>query len=504
MEHAFQLPLSITVKSEGAWHNNTNEVSIDGSKIILQTGCASWIKIEWAAHFESDALFLNDAWERTYGNVGWKRMEDFTYSPWYFSVIEGKEVHCYGVKTGPSAMCAWLVEKNRITLLLDVRCGCLDTLFDGRRVVLAELVSHHGTKSAFDVIHEFCHMMCEHPILPSQPFYGGDDWYDSYGDNSFEKIISHAKKLAECSQGLKNRPYQTVDAGWQKCHNWYPGDEYIGGPFTECNFKFGDMRKMADGIRELDIRPGIWLRPLETVEYVPDECILRRSKNIKYLDPTHPFTIEKADADLRRLIDWGYELIKHDFAAVDIFGHYGPEMTQSIVEGDWTFYDRSRTSAEIMLEYYRQAAQSAKGALINVCNTFSHLSAGIFPVFRIGDDISGFDHKRTVEMGVNTLAFRGVQHNAFYAVDPDVVAFTRKVPVEYSMQWMELLKASGTSMLVSIEHACYTHQVRDAITEAFHNAATQRAVAKAIDWQETCHPEQWETFEGIKTIHWKY
>ncbi|PYT32182.1 MAG: hypothetical protein DMG58_10690 [Acidobacteria bacterium] len=41
---------------------------------------------------------------------------------------------------------------------------------------------------------------------------------------------------------------------------------------------------------------------------------------------------------------------------------------------------------------------------------------------------SGRDWNRTRRMGVNTLAFRGVQHGAFFATDADCVGIMAAVP----------------------------------------------------------------------------
>ena len=107
-------------------------------------------------------------------------------------------------------------------------------------------------------------------------------------------------------------------------------------------------------------------------------------------------------------------------------------------------------------------------------------------------------------MGVNTLAFRGMQHGAFYAADPDLVAFTNKLEWDQMEQWLTLLRLSGMPMLVSIEDGCYNTRIRDVVTEAFQNASEQREVARPIDWFDTLTPMKWKTFEGEKTIEWKY
>lgn len=498
----FDSPVSVCIQKDGKWSNVKDEVSIAGGVVKLKTDKASWIRITWDAKFSKDALVLGDAWERSYGDLCWRPIGIAEYSPWYFSVRDGEVTRCVGMKTCPAALGSWSMDCNSLSLLLDVRCGCLDTLFDGRQLVLCELVQTSGGGDPWDVIHGFCKMMSPDAKLPQAPFYGGDDWYSYYSDSSFERLIDHAKILAECSQGLKNRPYQTVDAGWQLCHNWYLHDEYIGGPYRFPNSKFKDMRKLADAMRDLGVRPGIWCRPLETVEYVSKEAYLRRVKAVKYLDPTHPEAREILDDDIRTFMDWGYELIKWDFPVVDMFRNYGPAMTESVCEGDWTFYDRRRTSAEISLEYYRGTAKLAKGALVNCCNTFSHLTSGVFASNRIGDDVSGHDWSRTVKYGVNTLAFRGMQHGAMYSADPDCVGITEKIPWEKNLQWLRLLQYSGTSMIVSVDRKCYTSAVRDAITEGFALASERHPTARPLDWDETLTPRRWQTFDGVKEFNW--
>ena len=53
-------------------------------------------------------------------------------------------------------------------------------------------------------------------------------------------------------------------------------------------------------------------------------------------------------------------------------------------------------------------------------------------------------------MGVNTLAFRGAQHGAFYVADADCVGVTNAVPWALNRQWLDLLARSGTMLFVSL------------------------------------------------------
>ena len=282
-------PLSVVIKVDGKWRSaKGNEVSVAGGQIRLKTDRAAWVRLTWSADFGPEAKVLCDAWERSYGKMSWQPIATPWCSPWYFSVRDGERTRCLGVKVQPAALCSWAADCSSATLTMDVRCGCRDTLFGGRELVLAEIVQLEQTGDPWDAMHAFCRLMCPNPVLAEDSVFGGDDWYAYYSNNSFEGILKHAKRLADCAEGLRNRPFQMIDAGWQLCHNWYPGDEYIGGPYRYCNSKFKDMKALATAIRDLGVRPGIWCRPLETVEYVSKEAFTHRVKNVKYLDPSHP------------------------------------------------------------------------------------------------------------------------------------------------------------------------------------------------------------------------
>ncbi len=499
----FDNPVSVSICSDGKWRADTGEVSIENGGVYLTAKAASWVRIDWEADFSRNALVLGDAWERSYGTLGWRPIGEPAFHPWYFAVKDGENVQCFGMKTAPASICSWTLTPKSISLLMDVRCGCLDTLFDGRRVLLAQLLHLEGTENAHVLLQKFCGMMCDKPVLPKTPFYGGNDWYAASGVNTFESVLELSDILAECAEGLKNRPYQTIDAGWQLCHHWHLNEEYIGGPFRYPNDKFGDMKRMADAIKERDIHPGIWIRPLQTVEYLPEETYLRKKGKVKVIDPSHPYSKEKLAGDIRTLRQWGYDLIKFDFPTYDIFGKYGFSMNQSVVEGDWAFYERHKTSAEIILEYYKLTADAADGALINACNSLSHLSAGLFPIYRIGDDSSINKFETTLKMCVNTLAFRGVQHNHFYSADADCVSITGNGLWEgKNSEFLRLLSYSGTPVTVSIETAFYSKEIREAVSNAFALGSEPHEVARPLDWEENRIPRHWQTFDGEKTFNW--
>ena len=80
---------------------------------------------------------------------------------------------------------------------------------------------------------------------------------------------------------------------------------------------------------------------------------------------------------------------------------------------NWHLNDKTKTNAEIILNLYKAIRNASGSMFVMGCNTFSHLSAGLFEVNRIGDDTSGNEWARTKRMGVNTLAARGFTHNIF-------------------------------------------------------------------------------------------
>jgi alpha-galactosidase len=168
------------------------------------------------------------------------------------------------------------------------------------------------------------------------------------------------------------------------------------------------------------------------------------------------------------------------------------------VEG-WHFNDRSRTNAEIFLELYRTIREAAGTSLTSAgapmyligCNTVSHLSAGLFELNRTGDDTSGHEWARTVKMGVNTVAFRLPQHNAFYAVDGDCVGLTTQIPWEKNKQWMQLLTGSGAPLFISAQPEAIGPDQRAFIKECFARAAQPQPLGQPLDWLTNPHPTEW-------------
>lgn len=457
----------------------------------------SRLYLSWRWDAPEGVRVCGDAWERGYGDLEWRGIAPDRVMPWYVLISDREGTNAYGVRTGPAAMCSWRLDRHTIQLCLDVRCGTEPVLLAGRRVPVAVVVSREGRRdeSAFAAACAFCRCMCRRPMLPRGPVYGGNNWYYAYGNSSQRQIMKDAVLLAELSEGNAVRPYLVVDDGWQQGK----AGAYNGGPWHRGNEKFPDMARLARDIKALGLRPGIWFRPLVTAGRFPDECRLTRSDRPEacVLDPSHPLVLEEVENTVRSLRDWGYELIKHDFTSYDVFGRWGFEMGEELSAGGRRFYDRGRTTAEIIVGLYRAIRRGAgEDTVIIGCNTVSHLAAGIFEIQRTGDDTSGVDWERTRKMGVNTLAFRMPQDQAFYACDADCVGITDEIDWKLNREWLRMLAVSGTPLFVSVDPDTVTEEQKRYIRRAFKTAIVTDRQAEPLNWMQTTCPDVWRTQYG--------
>ena len=229
----------------------------------------------------------------------------------------------------------------------------------------------------------------------------------------------------------------------------------------------------------------------------------RLSRDAAVLDPTVPEVLQKITDDLKRLRQWGFELIKHDYTTFDLFGRWGFQMGSTLTRDGWTFAaGPARTTAEVIDDLYRTMRTGAGDALIIGCNTVSHLSPHHFEICRVGDDTSGTEWSRTRKMGVNTLAFRGPQHGAFYVADADCVGVTTAVPWSFNRQWLDLLARSGTMLFVSLAPDALGADQRRDLKDAFALAATPQPLGEPLDWQRTVYPTRWRLMDRERIYDW--
>ncbi len=97
-------------------------------------------RLRWHFQRRLKGQVLGDAWERSYGDLGWQHLTPYQTLPWYALVSEGDACVGFGVKVRPAAICSWQIDPEGVTLWLDVRCGGDGVLLNGRRLLAAEVV----------------------------------------------------------------------------------------------------------------------------------------------------------------------------------------------------------------------------------------------------------------------------------------------------------------------------------------------------------------------------
>ena len=458
------------------------------------------IYIKWNIRPATGMLYLGDAWERAYGNLQWLTFDSTRIMPWYFLASNKSITHGYGVMTSPNAMCSWRMNNHEVILRADVRSGGVGVELGNRKINVCTVTSRKGVtgENPFLAARIFCKQMCPNPQLPKQPVYGFNDWYCDYGDNSAESVRYYAAFVARLAPKGANRPFMVIDDGWQV----KGGGTGHGGPWDNSNAKFPSMKQLATDIKQLNVRPGIWVHLLTAQTEHPASWRLKQNKGI--LDISKPEVRQYVVRIMKNLRNWGYELIKHDYSTQDISGSWGGSGGAADT-ATWAFSDRGRTTAEIITDHYRSIKEGGGDALIIGCNTIGHLAAGIFEMSRIGDDTSGKEWSRTLKMGVNSLAFRGPQHDAFFAADADCVGLSKAgaIPWVLNRQWLQLLSQSGTPLFISYKKGSVTPEQEKEIATALWNASKRQPLAQPLDWFETIQPARWKLMGKEVNFNWK-
>ncbi|MCI1984984.1 MAG: hypothetical protein LKJ48_00285 [Lactobacillus sp.] len=462
------------------------------------------IHLTWNKQFKQNTVYSGDQFERSYGDMHFSTLDPDRRMQWYFLANNDAQIEGWGLRIGPTALGYWQVNTNAVDLWLDVRNGTQALQLTNRELECATVVWMKGNhyENCFAFAREFCERLAigsRHVQTPR--LYGANDWYYAYGHNTAKSVEALSSYIATVTDGMTNRPFMVIDDGWEQ--EW--SDTYNGGPWKQSNTDFDGMAKIAEIIKAMDVRPGIWFRPLLTRRSaVTDVDMILRDYDSEsvVLDPSHPKVLELVAADVRRIKRWGFELIKHDFSTVDIFGANGFEMVSDYFAFDTSFYDSTKTTAEIITTFYKTIQAAAGDTIVTGCNTVSHLAAGIFAAQRIGDDTSGVNFARTRQMGVNSLAFRLPQNNIFYTCDADCVGITENIPWRDNQQWLHLLAQSATPLFVSCDPLKMTDTITEELKAAFELVNSPDTTAIPIDWEYNVYPERWQTNSGEQHFDW--
>jgi alpha-galactosidase len=477
------------IRSGSEWRSGDLVVMLDSTQTRVSVSLTApalaltHLRLRWHIRHPEDMFVLGDAWERSYGDLGWRNVVAERPLPWYCAVHQNDTTHCYGVETGAASLAMWQTDVAGITLWLDVRNGGDGIQLGARVLKAATLVARAGKRgeSIHSALSAFCQTMSPSPRLPKSTVYGSNDWYYAYGKNTAEGILRDAEMVASLAPTNGPKPFAIVDDGWQDKRT------------------FPDMAVVTTEIRSRGARPGLWIRPLRAPEDTDRKLLLPDARfggrQERFRDFAYDFTIpearEAALNSMRKAVQWGNDLVKHDFSTYELFGAWGSEMGASVTTSGWHFNDRSHTNAEIVLSLYRGLREAAgEQTIIIGCNTIGHLAAGIFEANRSGDDVSGRNWERTRRMGVNTLAFRLPQNRAFFIVDADCVPLTKAIEWGKTRMWLDAVARSGTVLIVSAEPGAVGDQQKQALREAFAVAAETPA-AVADDMLLTNTPQHW-------------
>lgn len=507
-EHIIQLPYAVKVLSDNEY---VDLKSVDGQTWtyrdvivrlkVLKDSVAVYIQspvlpvkevqLSWKFATAQATKILGDAWERTYADVGFHAIDASKKLPWYCIEQHGVDTLCFGIKTGCSAFCYWQVAAGNLSLTLDTRNGGNGVLLGGRELHGADIVTTRNTaqENVFATVRRFCKQMCDKPLTVKQPVYGINDWYFAYGNSSADLILKHTSLLAPLATSTSNRPFSVVDDGWS-----------LGTDYARTNDKFPDMPGLVNNIKDLGMRPGLWTRPLLPKPGESETLFIKGRGQI--LDPTIDENIAYVQQIFRLYKQWGFELVKHDYTTFDLFGRWGAGMNDTMTAPGWQFNDASKTNAEIISHLYHAIRVAAGDMYLIGCNTISHLSAGVFELYRSGDDTSGKEWKRTKEMGVNTMGFRMVQHQHFYQVDGDCVGLTTAIPWDKNKQWMQLLAQSSSPLFISAQPAAVGAEQKAFIKQCFTDAAKPQPVGEPLDWLDNAFPAKWKLDNQTVTFNW--
>lgn len=449
------------------------------------------VQLSWRFASQKQARVLGDAWERTYADIAFKPVGVSGKMPWYAIVHDQSNTTCFGVKTGCNSFCYWHIAEGKLHLNLDTRNGGAGVLLGDRTLHAVDIVTakKQGNENVFATVRRFCKQMCDKPLTVAKPVYGINDWYFAYGNNSADLILEHTALLAPLATNTSNRPFSVIDDGWS-----------LSTDYTRTNDKFPDMPGLVGEIGKLGMRAGLWTRPLLAKPGEEQNLFIKGRGEV--LDPTLEENIQYIKSIFRLYKQWGFELVKHDYTTFDIFGRWGRDMNKTMTNPGWQFNDRSKTNAEIILQLYKSIREAAGDMYLIGCNTVSHLSAGLFEIYRIGDDTSGKEWKRTKEMGVNTMGYRMAQHRTFYEVDGDCVGLTTAVPWEKNKQWMQLLAQSSSPLFISAQTAAVGPEQKAFIKQCFDDAAKKLPIAEPLDWLENQFPSRWKLDGKIVTFDW--
>ncbi len=281
------------------------------------------------------------------------------------------------------------------------------------------------------------------PLPPS----GWCSWYYYYQEINENEIRKNAKWMAE---NLKDfgAVYVQIDDGWQgKGHGSGDNRDW---ETVDRRFPSG-MDKLAKFIKNLGLKPGIWLAPHGQSSYEvvkkwrnvfllkPDGTSASETWEGKYLvDPSSPESHQYLKDLFKRLSGWGYEYFKIDGQPI-VVREYKDKLRFMKNPGDPDILYRKT------LESIREAIGDERYLL--GCWGIPLEGIGIMNGSRTGGDVvlgwEGFKVALKATMEYYFL------HNIAWYCDPDVMLLRPPLTLEQARAWATLQGLTGQALMAS-------------------------------------------------------
>ena len=466
------------------------EVGVTAGKSALLS-----LSLYWEHQWRPSMRFLGNVWSEMEGRGQWRTMDPMRPFPWYVLGQGEESARGLGVLAQPGGFAVWRVSPSGVWLRLDLRCGACGVILDGRRLLAATVLYRRYERTPLAAARDFCAELSAVPILPSLPVYGQCDGHYYRGSSTARSILSDAQELSKLTDGLTNPPFQVVDPGWEAVRN---GVEQPCGPWTHGNANFPDMAVLAEEIKARGVRPGIALRVLcDPSAELPERWHQQRNANL--LDPSIPEVLEHVQEDIRRMADWGYDLVKHVNSTRDCLGNY---LKPELPPGSWSFADRSRTSAEIVVSLYRAIKGAMGDVLMLGTDIVAQLGAGLLHCSRINRDAPDVDWPQALHNRVNALAFRYCQNGTCFQVDTGELEVSERQPWSRVREFAELAAHSGSTFFLSLQPGVLNAKARKELVRCFEAASMGDSQVVPLDWLNNTCPEEWEINGVARHFNW--
>ncbi len=281
-----------------------------------------------------------------------------------------------------------------------------------------------------------------------RPPSGWCSWYFYYQEISAADVLKNARWIAE---NLKDygAVYVQIDDGWQGVGHGL--GENRDWTTIDRRFSMG-MDRLAQAIRELGLKPGLWLAPHgqsnpDVVKAHPGAFLLKPDGSSAsdtwegrfLVDPStdagHAYLREL----FRRLVDWGYEYFKIDGQPIVIDEYRRKSGFFGKRGGD-------------PVELYRQTLRTIRETIgedryLLGCWGIPLPGVGIMNGSRTGGDIVlGWDGFRVALEATKRWYFL---HNIAWYCDPDVMVLRPPLTLDQARVWATLQGLTGQALMVS-------------------------------------------------------